>query len=95
VCYSKISIVLAILILVSTSSGTAYAVIKADIITGLALATYILTVLSVTVAFIGAGEYFGLQKPDPFSFVYSLEKNQVLGAKHVDALFKRGRYDRR
>ena len=88
-CFSKIWILLILLIVVSTGGGTAYAVVKSDTSTGLALATYILTVLGIVIAFVGAGEYFGMQKPDPFSFVYSLEENQVLRANHVHHLFGR------
>ena len=89
-CVSKIYALLILLVLVSTGGGTAYAVVKHDPGTGLSIASYVLTVLSLISAIVAAGEWFGLKKPDSFAFAYSIEKNQVLGANTMDEIVGRG-----
>jgi hypothetical protein len=62
-------------------------VVKHDVPTGLSMATYILTCLSLMVALVAAGQWLGLKKPDSFSFTYDVDKNQMLSAMHVDQAF--------
>ena len=75
---SKIYILLAILIVVSTGAGVLYAVLKSDAGTGLSIASYILTCLSLILAVVAAGEWLGISKPDSFSFAYDWVDNRVV-----------------
>jgi Mg2+/Co2+ transporter CorB len=69
------------LIVISTAGGATFAVLREDISTGLSIATYILTCLSLMLALAAAGQWFGLSKPDSFSFAYDMDINQILGVK--------------
>jgi membrane protease YdiL (CAAX protease family) len=84
---SKIYSLLVLIILVSTGGGVVYALLRKDLPTGIAIATYVLTCLSLAVALIAAGQWFGLKKPNSFSFAYDVETNQVLSATHVNQVF--------
>ena len=64
-----------------------YAVVKGDVSTGLSIATYVLTCLSLTLALFAVGEWLGLKKPDSFSFAYDVVKNQVLSAPYASQVF--------
>jgi hypothetical protein len=64
-----------------------YAVLKDDTSTGLTIASYVLTCLSLILAFVAAGEWLGLKKPDSFSFAYDVETNQVLSEAYVNQAF--------
>ncbi|KAJ9613318.1 hypothetical protein H2200_003260 [Cladophialophora chaetospira] len=75
---SKIYILLAILIIISTGAGVLYAVLKSDAGTGLSIASYILTCLSLILAVVAAGEWLGITKPDAFSFAYDWVDNRVV-----------------
>jgi hypothetical protein len=65
----------------------AYAIVKSDASTGLSIATYVLTCLSLTLALFAAGEWLGLKKPDSFSFAYDVEEDQVLSAPYASQVF--------
>jgi hypothetical protein len=65
----------------------AYAVVKADTSTGVAISSYVLACLSLILAVVAAGQWLGLTKPDSFSFAYDVEKNQVLGAPYAGKVF--------
>jgi hypothetical protein len=54
-----------------------YAVVKADIGTGLSISSYVLA----------AGQWLGLTEPDSFSFAYDVETNQVLSAPYAGKVF--------
>ena len=84
---SKIYIVFLLIILVSTAGGVVYAVLKADTSTGLSIATYVLTCMSLALALVAAGQWFGLKKPDSFSFAYDVERNQVVSETYVNQVF--------
>lgn len=64
-----------------------YAVLKGDTSTGLSIASYVLTCLSLTLALVAAGQWFGLKKPNSFSFAYDVETNQMLSATYVNQVF--------
>ena len=70
---SKIYVLLVLLILISTGAGTAYAVVKSDPGTGLSIASFVLTCLSLILALVAAGQWLGFSKPDSFSFAYDCE----------------------
>ncbi|KAJ9625998.1 hypothetical protein H2204_010297 [Knufia peltigerae] len=83
---SKIYFLLAVLILVSTAAGVVYSVLKSDPGTGLSIASYILTCLSLILAVVVAGEWLGLRKPDAFSFAYDWVENRVVGKDDLDRI---------
>jgi hypothetical protein len=64
-----------------------YAVLKGDTSTGLSIASYVLTCLSLTLALVAAGQWLGLKKPNSFSFAYDVETNQMLSATYVKQVF--------
>jgi predicted Na+-dependent transporter len=84
---SRIYILFILIILASTGGGVVYAVVKHDVSTGLSIATYVLTCLSLILALFAAGQWFGLKKPDSFSFAYDVVKNQVLSAPYASKVF--------
>ncbi|KAJ9667099.1 hypothetical protein H2201_002618, partial [Coniosporium apollinis] len=84
----KIYILLTLLIIISTGGGTTYAVVHTDTATGLSIASYVLTCFSLVLALVAAGQWLGLSKPDSFSFAYSIEENQVIGATNMDEIVK-------
>ena len=84
---SKIYIVLGILITISTGVGAAYAGLQGDIGTGIAIASYILTCLSLMLALLSVGQWLGLSKPDSFSFAYDIKETQIIGATHIEQAF--------
>ena len=86
----KIYFALGLLIVISTGGGTAYAVVCSDPSTGLSIATYVLTCLSLILALVAAGQWVGLSKPDAFSFAYSVERNQIIGATNVEKILDEG-----
>ena len=75
---SKIYILLAIVIVISTGAGVLYAVLRSDTSTGLSIASYILTCLSLILAVVAAGQWLGITKPDAFSFAYDWVDNRVV-----------------
>jgi len=81
------------LILISTGAGVAYAVVRSDPSTGLSIASYILTCLSLILAVVAAGEWLGLTKPDAFSFAYDWVQNRVVSKEDVDNITA-GRWSR-
>jgi hypothetical protein len=87
---SKIYLLLILLIFISTGAGTAYAVVKSDPGTGLSIASFVLTSLSLVLALVAAGQWLGLAKPDSFSFAYNWEENRVLGATEAGKIFGAG-----
>jgi hypothetical protein len=87
---SKIYVLLILLIAISTGSGTAYSVVKSDPATGLSIATYVLTCLSLILALVAAGQWLGLSKPGSFSFAYNLEENRVLGSTDAGKILGSG-----
>ena len=72
------------MILISTGAGVAYAVVRSDPGTGLSIASYILTCLSLILAVVAAGEWLGLGKPDAFSFAYDWVQSRVVSKEDVD-----------
>jgi predicted Na+-dependent transporter len=88
--FSKIYVLLILLILVSTGGGTAYAVVESDPSAGLAIASFVLTSCSLILAFVAAGQWLGLSKPDSFSFAYNWQDRQVIGAKDLGKILGRG-----
>jgi hypothetical protein len=74
---SRIYILFTLIILASTGGGVVYAVVKCDVSTGLSIATYVLTCLSLTLALFATGQWLGLKKPDSFSFAYDVVKNHA------------------
>jgi hypothetical protein len=68
-----------------------YAVLKGDTSTGLSIASYVLTCLSLTLALVAAGQWLGLKKPNSFSFAYDVETNQMLSATYVNQVFRPNR----
>lgn len=87
---SKIYVLLILLILISAGAGTAYAVVRSDPGTGLSMASFMLTCLSLTLALVAAGQWLGLSKPDSFSFAYDWEENRVLGSTDAGKIFGPG-----
>ena len=87
---SMIYFLLAVLILISTSGGVVYAVIREDTSTGLAIASYVLTCLSLILALVAAGEWLGLSKPNSFAFSYNIEERTVVS--NDDAIEKFGKH---
>lgn len=87
---SNIYVLLILLIVISTGAGTAYAVLESDPATGLSIATFVLTCLSLILALVAAGQWLGLSKPDSFSFAYNLEENRVLGSTDAGKIFGPG-----
>jgi len=85
----KIYFLLILLIAISTTGGVIYAVVQDDVGTGLSIATYVLTCLSLILALLAIGEWLGLTKPDSFAFAYDLETNQVIGSTYLDRAFQR------
>lgn len=79
--------------ILSTASGLLYAILRSDVSTGISLASYSLTALSVGLAFVAAGEWLGLPKPDGFAFAYSIDQNRIVGASHVKRIIGR-RYEK-
>ena len=65
----------------------AYAVVKHDTSTGLSIATYVLTSLTVILTVFSVGQWLGLKKPDSFSFTYDVVTNQVLSAPYATQVF--------
>lgn len=60
--------------------------LKSDPGTGLSIASYILTCLSLILAVVVAGEWLGLRKPDAFSFAYDWVENRVVGKDDLDRI---------
>ncbi|ERF68470.1 hypothetical protein EPUS_03788 [Endocarpon pusillum Z07020] len=87
---SKIYVLLILLILVSAGAGTAYAVVQSDPSTGVAIASFVLTSLTLILALVAAGQWLGLSKPDSFSFAYDWDDNRILGSTDADKIFGPG-----
>lgn len=68
------------LIVLSTAGGTVYSVVQSDPSTGISIASYVLTVLSIILAFITAADWLGVKSPDSFAFAYSVEENAIMSA---------------
>ncbi|KAF7507350.1 hypothetical protein GJ744_010667 [Endocarpon pusillum] len=90
---SKIYVLLILLILVSAGVGAAYAVVRSDPSTGIAIASFVLTCLSLILALVAAGQWLGLSKPDSFSFAYDWADNRILGSTEADKIFGPGLRD--
>ncbi|RFU30732.1 hypothetical protein B7463_g5606, partial [Scytalidium lignicola] len=83
---NKIYWLLGFLIVLGTVAGVIYSVVTADAATGISIASYIVTCLSLILALVAAGQWLGLSKPDSFSFAYSIEENQVMGPTNLGAI---------
>lgn len=57
-------------VIISTTGGVAFAVIKDDVSGGLTISTYALGMLAVITAVWSAGEHFGVEKPDTYSYSF-------------------------
>lgn len=76
---SKVFILLALVIILSTGTGVSYALIRSDISNGISISSYLLTCFSLILAVFAAGEWVGLPQPDSFAFAYSLEEHKMVG----------------
>jgi hypothetical protein len=57
-----------IFVVLSTTGGVVYAILKEDVSGGLTISTYALGMLGVATAVWGAGEHFGVEKPDTYTY---------------------------
>jgi hypothetical protein len=64
--------------------------VESDPATGLSIASFVLTCLSLILALVAAGQWLGLSKPDSFSFAYYWEENQVLASTDAGRIFGPG-----
>lgn len=62
--------VITIFVLISTAGGVVYAVLQKDVSGGLTISTYVLGMLLLTTAIWGAGEHFGVEKPDTYTYSF-------------------------
>lgn len=74
----KVYVAFGIILVLCTGGGVLYAVFQHDIPTGISLATYLLTVLTLILALLSAGDFIGLAKPDAFSFAYDIEDEEMV-----------------
>ena len=84
----KIYLSFSLVLLASTCTGVSYALLRDDAATGITLATYILTCLTLALGLLAAGEFIGLDKPDAFAFVYDLKNKEVVRAQYVDEIVR-------
>jgi hypothetical protein len=63
-----------------------YAKFAHDIPTGISIATYILTVLSLALALIAYSDSLNLTKPDGFEFKYSVKNKTIEDARNAESI---------
>lgn len=59
-----------VFISLATAGGVVYAVLRDDVSGGLTIGTYLTGFLTLITAVWGAGEHFGVQQPDSYSYAF-------------------------
>jgi hypothetical protein len=77
-------------LILCTLAGVLYAFFQHDIPTGISLAGYLLTVCSLILAIVSAGDFIGLAKPDAFSFAYDIEDKEMVDEEYVQGILDGG-----